>query len=151
MAMNKWQVALFALAVAVPVGGGAAEPLSGKARVVSGDTLRIDGITVRLAGISAPPPGQRCRIYDVQWPCGQQAKVALLRFLAGHEVVCEVEAEEAADPVTATCMREGVDVGEHVVRAGHARARGRYGEAQLEAQRHSRGIWGGLMPEREAE
>ena len=136
---------LMAALATMPSGPLAAEEtLRGKARVESGDTLRIGDDRVRLAGIAAPAPKDNCRLYDIAWPCGRNAKVALLQIIAGREVACTPEAAEAAGAIVATCSVGDQDIGEAMVRAGHARARGRYGDAQVEAQRNSRGVWGGL-------
>jgi endonuclease YncB( thermonuclease family) len=125
----------------------AEDMLIGKVRVESGDTMKLGRQIVRLAGIDAPGPQDSCRIYDVTWPCGRNAKIALLQMIAGREVACTPEGKAGkAGVVIATCQLDDQDIGEQMVRSGHARARGRYGNAQVEAQRNSRGIWGGLNP-----
>ena len=55
----------------------------------------------------------------------------------------------------ATCTANGRDLGEAMVRAGHAldyarHSGGRYAEAEKEARAASRGIWAGTFESREA-
>lgn len=140
-------ILLAALVTAVSGPSTAQDMVRGKAKVESGDSLRIGDHRIRLAGIAAPAPRDICRLYDIGWPCGRNSKVALLQIIAGREIACTPEETEAADSIVATCSVGDRDIGEAMVRSGHARARGRYGDAQVEAQRNSRGVWGGLAPQ----
>lgn len=125
-------VALFA-SVALAFGnmiGGAPDTVSGTARVIDGDTLEVAGTRVRLAGIDAPELQQRCRDGA---PCGWQARQHLAGLILGHggRVRCTIEGADIYGRSLAACRVGPHDLGEAMVRAGHAipwepRGRSRY-------------------------
>lgn len=123
-------VALIA-AVALSFGnmiGGSPDEVSGRARVIDGDTLEVGGTRVRIAGIDAPELQQRCRDGSA---CGWQAKAFLADVIGEHRVRCVIEGTDIYGRSLAACRVGPHDLGEALVRAGHAipwepRGRSRY-------------------------
>lgn len=85
----------------------AAETVEGQAQAVSGDILRIGTETFFLNGIVAPAGDT-----------GSQNRLA--EVLAGHSIVCEVQAISQGSHRTAVCSRNGVDISSQMVRSGLA-------------------------------
>lgn len=131
-------------------------PVSGTAHAVDGDSLDIAGVRVRLFGIDAPERDQTCR--DAQgrtYGCGREARRALAATVAGQTVVCTPVEIDRYKRNVATCTIGSSDIGETMVRAGHAldyarHSRGRYAAAEREAREARRGIWAGEFERPEA-
>jgi endonuclease YncB( thermonuclease family) len=133
--------------------GALADNFVGQASVVDGDTLEIHGIRIRLWGIDAPESSQLCRGEDsLQCRCGAQAANDLDAFIARRPVDCSPLSLDQYGPTVATCSVGGTDLGEWLVRKGLALdwpqySKGRYGEAQRDAERTGLGIWKGSYVE----
>ena len=127
--------------------GALADDFVGQASVVDGDTLEIHGIRIRLWSIDAPESSQHCRGEDsLQYRCGAQAANDLDAFIARRPVNCSPRSLDPYGRTVATCSVGGTDLGEWLVRKGLALdwpqySKGRYGEAQRDAERAGQGIW----------
>jgi len=117
---------------------------------IDGDSLKgDDGAEYRLFGIDAPELHQNC--YEMKgkpWQCGRAAKLKLAAIINRGNVICEAQAKDRFDRIVAVCRTKGVpDISEAMVREGYAIglpfARGKYQEAQDEAEAAKRGIWRG--------
>ena len=121
----------------------------GAARVVDGDSLVVAGDRIRLFGIDAPEGRQECRNAAGQnYACGREAARALTSFIAGRDVLCKPVDHDQHDRDVATCSVQGRDLGEFMVRGGHAldyrrHSKGRYASAEQEARAAKRGLWAG--------
>jgi endonuclease YncB( thermonuclease family) len=129
-------------------------PVSGVARIVDGDSLEVAGVRIRLFGIDAPEARQQCRdARSESYACGREATRALDRLIGGRTVTCTPVAYDRYDRDVATCEVIGRDLGDAMVRAGHARdyrSRGRYAAAEQEARAAKRGIWSGEFEDPQA-
>jgi len=129
--------------------------ISGRARIIDGDSLEVAGARIRLFGIDAPEAHQQCRdARGLNYPCGRAATRALAA-LTGARVTCTLVTHDRYERDVATCMANGRDLGDAMVRAGHAvdyarHSGGRYAEAEREARAAKRGIWAGTFEEPEA-
>ena len=129
--------------------------IAGRAKVIDGDSLEVAGARIRLFGIDAPEAHQQCRdARGLDYPCGRAAARALAA-LAGARVSCTLLTHDRYERDVATCMANGRDLGDAMVRAGHAldyarHSGGRYAEAEREARAARRGIWAGTFEEPEA-
>ena len=125
------------------------EPMTGRARVIDGDSLEIRGASFRLFGIDAPERDQDCR--DAQrktYACGRAALRALAAIIADRDVTCNPVDIDQYKRDVAVCTAGNVDLGEAMVRGGHAldyprHSRGRYAAAEREARDAGRGVWAG--------
>ena len=120
------------------------------ARVVDGDSLEIGGQRIRLFGIDAPEGRQHCRNTQGQdYACGREgAARALDALIGGRSVTCTRLDHDRYEREVAACTVEGRDLGEAMVRSGHARdyarhSHGRYAAAEREAREARRGLWAG--------
>jgi endonuclease YncB( thermonuclease family) len=127
------------------------ETLTGRAKVIDGDSLEVAGQRIRLLGIDAPERQQRCRnaAGDV-YACGRGATRALSAAIGGRAVACTLLTHDRYDRDVAMCFAGGRDLGETMVRAGHAtelpqHSDGRYGEAERAAREAKRGLWAGTF------
>lgn len=132
-----------------PAPRDSAAPIAGPARVIDGDSLRVAGENIRLFGIDAPEGRQQCRDARGQdYACGREAARALTALVGSRTVSCTLVTHDQYERGVATCIVQGRDLGDAMVRAGHARdyarhSRGRYAEAEREARAARRGIWQG--------
>ena len=103
------------------------EAFSGQATAIDGDTIEIHGRRVRLNGIDAPESRQVCEDAakrDV--PCGRQSAFFLADLMARHVVTCRAEGTDKYRRTIASCEVQGRDIGDAMVRAGHALAYRKY-------------------------
>lgn len=144
----KHLIAAFLLAATTP----SSAEIIGRASVVDGDTIEISRARIRLDGIDAPEGRQLCEDAKGQsYRCGQRAALALAKWLDGSQPIsCEPTSRDRYGRTVAVCSRGGSDVGEWLVRSGLAidwprYSKGRYAEAQREAQAARRGLWAGTF------
>lgn len=118
---------------------------------VDGDTLRAKGQRIRLNGIDAPELSQTCRDAQGQaWSCGTAARSHLAALVARGGVTCSKRGEDRYGRMLATCSAAGIaDIGDAMVRDGHALNYGRYTSdyagAEREARAARRGLWQGAF------
>jgi endonuclease YncB( thermonuclease family) len=137
----------------IAIGPAFADDLIGQASVIDGDTLEIHGTRIRIFGIDAPESDQLCRNGESElYRCGQKASNALFDFIARRPVECiEVDRDRYKRAVS-VCTVGGTDVADWLVRNGLALdwpqySKGGYADAQAEAKREQRGMWGGSFKE----
>ena len=121
------------------------DTIKGWARVTDGDGIKVRGYTVRLAGLDAPEWNQPAKHRFGFWfNHGKRVKRALKRKVGGKRVQVAVEGYDRYGRVLGTVSRRGQDVGEWLVRSGHAIAcyDRRYKAAESEARSERRGMWG---------
>ena len=157
-----WLVIL-AIVAAIAHGSGTFEPvraprdpdtpISGRARVIDGDSLEVGRERIRLHGIDAPEGRQRCRDANGDdYACGRDARRALAALIDSRPVTCRMVTHDQYARDVAICMVDGRDLGDAMVRAGHARdyarhSGGRYAAAEREARAARRGLWAGKFEE----
>ena len=123
--------------------------IAGRARVVDGDSLIVGLARIRLFGIDAPEREQDCRnAAGGTYACGREATRALTSAIAGRAVTCTPVDHDRYDRDVAVCTAEGDDLGEAMVRSGHAldlarHSRRRYADAERDARDARRGLWAG--------
>jgi endonuclease YncB( thermonuclease family) len=134
-------------------GAALAEDQIGQASVIDGDTIEIHGSRIRIFGIDAPESDQVCRNEDSElYRCGQTASNALFDFIDRRPVECiEVDRDRYKRAVS-VCTVGGRDIADWLVRNGLALdwpqySKGGYADAQTEAKREQRGLWGGSFKE----
>ncbi len=131
---------------------GAAETVSGPARVIDGRTLVVAGTAYRLFGIEAPDLGQTCGRRGRSLRCGELARLALMDLLAATRVTCAPVARAgrrraAPGPVPSTCAAGGFDVAANMVHTGWAiadpeTAPPAYRRVERRSRTRRRGLWG---------
>ncbi len=140
------------LGLGVPYSSFAAvEEITGIAQIVDGDTFKIDDKTIHLFGIDAPDIEQQCRIYQLEWPCGQRSIVTLERLIAQKPVRCElVDTGSQNDDklVHANCYNyENVNLNSAMIGSGMAlpllSQSQRYATAGRYAKIKRLGLWSG--------
>src|SRR6267142_5483013 len=141
----------FVLMLILLSGSALADNFVGQASVIDGDTLEIHGTRIRLWGVDAPESSQLCRGDDSsQYRCGAEAANDLDAFIARRPVNCVPLSLVPYGRTVATCSVGGADLGEWLVRNGLALdwpqySKGRYDDAQRDAERAGRGIWKGQL------
>ena len=121
------------------------DTIAGWARVTDGDGLKVKGHTVRLAGLDAPEWDQPAKHrWGFTFNHGKRVKQALQARIGGRRVRVSVEGYDRYGRVLGTVSCRGADVGEWLVRSGHAIAcfDNRYKDAEREAKSERRGMWG---------
>src|SRR5690349_7668059 len=127
-------IAILIVAIVVAVGSGihewllpspaspprTGEAITGRPRVVDGDSLELAGHRIRLFGIDAPESRQNCRDRRGQsYSCGREARDALAAIIGRSSVSC-APVGESYDRDVAICTAGGRDLGDVMVRNGHA-------------------------------
>ena len=118
--------------------------ISGKAFVTDGDGLRVKGHTIRIAGVDAPEHDQAAKHRDGYWfNHGKRVKSELIREIGGRHVSVSVEGVDRFGRLLGTVTCQGRDVGEWLVRQGHAIAAysDRYRHVEQDARQAKRGMW----------
>ncbi len=126
-------------------GRHAGRTLSSRAFVTDGDGLRVNGHTIRIAGLDAPEWDQKAKHRDGYWfSHGKRVKSALIREIGGKQVRVAVEGRDKFGRLLGSVTCQGRDVGEWLVREGHAIAAysDRYRHVEREARQAGRGMWG---------
>jgi endonuclease YncB( thermonuclease family) len=119
--------------------------------VIDGNTLVVEGQRMRLYGIDAFALEQTCLdAHDQPWRCGTAAKAALAELVQGQAVACTVVDDSQGGVYVARCtVRDNVDLGTYLVRAGLALADRRVGDDYVAAEQAARaaraGAWGGTF------
>ena len=99
---------------------------------------------VRLAGLDAPEWDQKARHRDGYWfNHGKRVKSALIQEIGGKHVHVSVESVDKFGRLLGTVTHKGRDIGEWLVREGHAIAAysDRYMHVEREAREAKRGMW----------
>ncbi|MEX0364490.1 MAG: OmpA family protein [Ruegeria sp.] len=96
----------------------------GPARVVEAGVISVESAELRLSNVEAPGIEATCR--DAQGPlrpCGRIAAMRLAEWLDGSDVICEPagQGRDATGRPLAHCRRGGTDVGDWLIKAGHAK------------------------------
>ena len=120
------------------------DTISGRAHVTDGDGIKVRGYRVRLAGLDVPEWNQPAKHRFGFWfNHGKRVKRALKREVGGKRVEVVVEGFDRYSRVLGTVSCRGQDVGEWLVRSGHAIAcfDRRYESAEHEARSERRGMW----------
>ncbi len=118
--------------------------IEGKAFVTDGDGIRVAGWEVRLAGLDAPEWDQKAKHRDGYWfNHGKRVKSALIDEIGGKHIRVAVEGTDRFGRLLGTVTHKGEDVGEWLVREGHAIAAysDRYTRVEREARKAKRGMW----------
>ena len=118
--------------------------ITGKAYVTDGDGIRVARQEVRLAGLDAPEWDQKAKHRDGYWfNHGKRVKNALIREIGGKHVRVSVERVDKFGRLVGTVTCNGRDIGEWLVREGHAIAAysDRYRHVEWEARKAQRGMW----------
>ena len=118
--------------------------ISGKDYVTDGDGIRVRGQEIRFAGLDAPEWDQRARHRDGYWfNHGKRVKSALIGAVGGKYVHVTIEDTVKYGRAVGTVTCNGRDVGEWLVREGHAIAAysDRYQQIEREARLAKRGMW----------
>ena len=145
-------VAIFALPAWGKAGTG--ETISGYIQMKDADSAFVDGKEIRLQGVDAPEWSQECTLgVNTKWMAGQEATAWAKSFVANKWASCAVETRDRYGRYVATCMVDGWDLNEALVRAGWAFAYTRYSDRYVDAEYAARdekaGIWAGkcIFPE----
>jgi endonuclease YncB( thermonuclease family) len=118
------------------------EPLIGKAYVIDGDTISISGNHIRLKGIDAPELTQSCGNASAPNTCGQASRQTLIRLIGGKPVRCAEEGHDKYNRSLSTCYIDELNLNRAMVEAGQAVAYGDYHDAEMQARRDKKGLWG---------
>lgn len=119
---------------------------TGAATVVDGDTLHLGTTRVRLYGIDAPELAQRCKDQrGREWACGDEAKSALQKIVAGKTVECRGRGQDDYGRLLAICSADAREINASLVQQGLAWAFVRYSSAYVgveqEAKSARRGVF----------
>ena len=118
--------------------------ITGKAYVTDGDGIRVSRQEVRIAGLDAPEWDQKAKHRDGYWfSHGKRVKSALIQEIGGKNVSVSVEGTDKFGRLLGSVTYEGRDIGEWLVREGHAIAayNDRYIHVEREAHEAKRGMW----------
>jgi endonuclease YncB( thermonuclease family) len=109
---------------------------------IAAGEIEADGYRVRLAGIKVTPAGRACAGEDGKsWPCGAAARTALRSWMRGRAVACDVPSKPM--DITTHCTLDGEDMALWLARNGWSQsANGQYDDAEAEAKREKRGMFG---------
>ena len=125
--------------------GGSTRTLAGRAYVIDGDSIRVSRQEVRFAGLDAPEIDQVAEHQDGYWfGHGKRVKSELIREIGGKRVFVNIEGHDKFGRALGVVSCNGKDIGEWLVREGHAIAAygDRYKHVEQEARAAKRGMWG---------
>ncbi|MCY4192034.1 MAG: thermonuclease family protein [Rhodospirillaceae bacterium] len=120
------------------------DTLTGKAYVTDGDGIRVNGQEIRFAGLDSPEFDQMAKHRDGYWfPHGKRVKKALIRKIGGKWVHITIENHDKFGRAVGTVTCNGEDIGEWLVREGHAIAAysDRYKAVERQAREARREMW----------
>ena len=124
--------------------------ISGPPTIIDGDTVEIGGKRIEFFGIDAPEIGQSCRIFGLDWPCGERARVWLVRFIGSGPVRCLPMAarDDRSGDLKAMCFNdETLNLNAAMIGEGMAVANLKDGDwfevADTTARINRRGLWAG--------
>lgn len=117
--------------------------LQGRVTVNDGDSLTLGTERIRLLGIDAPEYDQICRKDGAGYPCGRQARQALVTLIGGRPVSCSGWERDKYDRLLATCTAGGSELNRSQVEAGWAVAYGDYRAEEDAARQKAAGLWVG--------
>ena len=104
-----------------------ASPALAGVKVHDGDTITLNGARIRISAIDAPELHQQCRSPNGRClPCGVAARDHLARLIGGRTPKCSAVNVDRYDRTVATCSVGGRDLGEAMLRGGHAVTYPRY-------------------------
>lgn len=139
-------VALFSALMTPAIAADIPGLVVGLASVIDGDTIEIHGQRIRLEGIDAPESNQVCeaeRKRDVL--CGRVAAFHLANMIGRQTVYCTETGRDRYGRLLAECEVGGQDIGDAMVRSGHALAYRRYSTRYVMAEEAARrakvGMW----------
>lgn len=116
--------------LAASTGAGAADSVSGKARVLNGDTLVVGGRVVGLYGVAAPGLKQTCLDAKAQpYSCGTVAAKALAAHLREATVTCRIRETDGYGRAVSVCLRDKEDLSAWLAEKGLVMADRRRGQA----------------------
>ena len=141
---NWWWLIALVVAIAIFAFVKCFRRITGKAYVTDGDGIRVAGQEVRLAGLDAPEWDQKAKHQDGYWfNHGKRVKSALIREIGGKQVRVSVEGTDKFGRRLGIVTYKGRDIGEWLVREGHAIAAygDRYLHIEREAREAKRGMW----------
>lgn len=118
--------------------------ITGKAYVTDGGGMRVAGQEVRPAGLDSPEHDRNADHRDGhRFRHGKRVKGALIREIGGRQVQVSVESVDRSGRLVGTVTCKGRDIGEWLVREGHAIAAhdDRYRHVQQAAREAGRGMW----------
>ncbi len=118
--------------------------IAGEAYVIDGDTLMVSDCRIRIAGLDAPELNQPAEDRNGRnIDDGLRVKNKLIEAIGGSHVQIKVEGYDRYDRVIGAVTCDDKDVGEWLVRSGHAVAAydDRYRQVEAEARRKQRGLW----------
>ena len=121
------------------------DTIKGWAYVTDGDGIKVRGYHVCLAGLDAPEWNQPAKHHYGFWfNHGKRFKGALIREIGARRVQVQIEGFDYYGRVLGTVSCRGRDVGEWLVRSGHAIAcfDNRYKDAERAAKSERCGMWG---------
>ncbi len=116
---------------------------AGFPQVIDGDSLRLSGLAIRLKGVDAPEMQQTCERGGRSYRCGEAAKEALVRKIAGGPVECRLSGRDRYGRSLAFCRVGDVDVGAWLVEEGFAVGYGAYEREEARARARRAGLWAG--------
>jgi len=117
--------------------------LQGRVTVNDGDSITLETERIRLLGIDAPEYDQICRKHRAGYPCGRQARQALVTLIGGRPVSCSGWERDKYDRLLATCTVDGSELNRGQVEAGWAVAYGDYRAEEEAARQKGAGLWAG--------
>ncbi len=120
--------------------------IRGPIDVIDGDTFDVAGQRIRLQSIDAPENGQACGTEQgPMFDCGTWVTRAVRGMLRGQTATCAALDTDRYGRIVASCIVNGVDLGETIVSQGLAFAYPQYSDryvtAEISARTSDAGLW----------